>query len=364
MTLDDDELRAALREEAGRVQPEPDAWHGVAARFIAPARGRWLWAAAAVSVAIVGAAVGIQVLGDDDSGRPVTADTGPDAVTTMPLPTTSTTRVPPGPRPSTVVGVDEHGRLVVVNAETGAIVRELDYQADPTVQLPADAEIAPNVLCGVTRLVDGRVLYESCGEPAFGYIKLAAEGEPPTEYVADGGYVTESFDGRFATVAYGLAIYDSTTLKQLVHFDLPSPGDMHTAAWSPDTKTIAVVQGRRNDADRPQIVLVSTEDGSIRALPTPPDTIWGHPVFRSDGMLVVAERCCVSPVAHGPDLGRVVDPATGNVVGSFAYPGEVADQEYDATGTWLLTTLTDGRLMWRGGDESGFVPGNWIAADW
>ena len=81
-------------------------------------------------------------------------------------------------------------------------------------------------------------------------------------------------------------------------------------------------------------------------------------------MLVVAEECCASPVAHGPDLGRVVDPVSGAVVGSFDYPGVVLDQEYDATGTWLIATLVNGGLAWFGGGQSGTIPGKWIAADW
>ena len=65
-------------------------------------------------------------------------------------------------------------------------------------------------------------------KPAFGFINLAAEGQPPRDYVADGGYVTASSDGRFAAVAYTLTIYDSTTLEQLATFALPRPGNMHS----------------------------------------------------------------------------------------------------------------------------------------
>jgi hypothetical protein len=97
-----------------------------------------------------------------------------------------------------------------------------------------------------------------------------------------------------------------------------------------------------------------------------PDGIgWMHPAFDREGRVVVAQQCCYGPEAGvGPRRAHVVDPATGEVVDSFDYPAPVVDQEYDASGTWLLVTLADGQIQWFGEGESGTLGAAYLAADW
>lgn len=40
------------------------------------------------------------------------------------------------------------------------------------------------------------------------------------------------------------------------------------------------------------------------------------------------------------------------------------DQDYDASGTWLLVTLNDGQVMWYGGGTSAAVATGYVAASW
>jgi hypothetical protein len=64
--------------------------------------------------------------------------------------------------------------------------------------------------------------------------------------------------------------------------------------------------------------------------------------------------------------GLIVDPASGEVVGDFTHPKNVVDQDFDASGTWLLVVFDDGTLGWRSTTgETGDLPGEgWVTADW
>ena len=64
--------------------------------------------------------------------------------------------------------------------------------------------------------------------------------------------------------------------------------------------------------------------------------------------------------------GVVVDSATGEVVERFEHPKSVVDQDFDASGTWLLVVFDDGTLGWRSiTGDSGDLPGRgWVTADW
>jgi hypothetical protein len=62
----------------------------------------------------------------------------------------------------------------------------------------------------------------------------------------------------------------------------------------------------------------------------------------------------------------VVDPASGEAVEDFDHPKSVVDQDFDASGTWLLVVFADGTLGWRSiTGETGDLPGEgWTTADW
>jgi hypothetical protein len=362
MTFDDDELRAALREEARSISPHAGAWERVALDIgVSRPKGRWVLAAAAAVAAVV--VVAAVIVDTDTEARRVTTDEGPS--TSVVPATTSTTRVPPGPRPTTIVAITGDYRLVVIDAATGREIRELDRQADPQQLNDPDNEIAPNVLCGVTLMPDQRVFYDSCGEPAFGYvIGTSINGGEPQLLNVDGGHVAASRDERFVVMSGAVAIYDSENFDQLETYTLDTPGDDQHATWSPDDETIAFdeIGGPAPDS---KITLLSVDDGTFRTLRAPAGASWSRPAFRGDGMLVVAEQCCHASGSADDLVGHVVNPATGEIVASFDYPGAVVDQEYDASGTWLIVTLADGRLFWTGGGAPFTqIPGDYVAADW
>jgi hypothetical protein len=63
----------------------------------------------------------------------------------------------------------------------------------------------------------------------------------------------------------------------------------------------------------------------------------------------------------------VVGAATGDVVDEVGYDGSVVDQSIDASGSYLLVTYADGRVVWRttdGTSSGSLAEGGYISADW
>jgi hypothetical protein len=285
--------------------------------------------------------------------------------------TTSTTAPPPGPLPTDAVAVTVDGRLIVADVATGTELRELARRGDPRA---AVGEGAPSVISGVTvDRANGLVYYETCCEPAVGSVFVVPLDGGESTRVADFSWPALSADGRI------LAGLGGDSLQLIA---LPDSGWVGGRDRSLVFHTSISADGTRIAYERGQgeLVVVDTEDlatasasqdeqlavlDHARSWQDPEGVGWMFPVFNREGDLVVAQQCCyASPQEPGPRAARVVAADTGEVLGSFQYPAPVADQEYDVSGTWLLVTLTDGRLVWFGGGTTGTVTGAYLAADW
>jgi hypothetical protein len=54
--------------------------------------------------------------------------------------------------------------------------------------------------------------------------------------------------------------------------------------------------------------------------------------------------------------GIVADSSTGAILEEFQYFGDVIDQNFDATGSWLVITLADGTVEWRSLTPASSIP--------
>jgi hypothetical protein len=281
--------------------------------------------------------------------------------------------------------VTTDGRLVVVDVATGSELRELARRPG-TLADRASGEDAPAAITAVSiDRANGVVYYETCCEPAVGTVwSVPFEGGASTR-VAD--MSSPSVDGSGASVL-GLAadtvkLHDVSTHTERLTRD-PFVGIFHSSI-SPDGALIAYERapGLATDDPRSNLVVVPSTDLDATAVdPSPsagahewrdPDGIgWMHPAINRDGNVVVVQQCCAVAPFGGPQLysegsvaARVVNPLTGEIVGSFSYPAAVLDQAYDRSGSWLLVTLVDGRVWWYGGGERNELRATgYVAADW
>jgi hypothetical protein len=315
--------------------------------------------------------------GCSDSSPPTSSSAGTSSASSSPassapVPTISWSSEPltftpgavsapaPGPRPDRFLGVTDRGVVVVVDAADGTVSRELASRSDPT-EPQTQESAAYTYVRSVAQSLDGLTAYFSVApEPACGNVsEMPVEGGEE-ETRGDGERIAPGPDGYFATSGgCALTIRKGTTV--LASTPTPSGSFFHSVAWSPDGRYIAVER-----EDHPAVPLIVVFDLLAADPWASPFEIHGAagvgyrlPAFRSDGRLVVVEQ-----PEGAAATAKVVEPSNGVAVGSFSYDGEVVDQAYDASNTWLLVTLADGTVRWLGGGEQGDLATGYIAADW
>lgn len=301
---------------------------------------------AVIGLAVLAALAGACSDADDSpSSAPTTSSVPADPTPTFTFPT----RVPvpqPGPRPDRFVGVTLDGAVVVVDASSGAVVRELARASDPTVPQTGESGQYTYVR-SVALSLDGATAYFGLSpEPARGSVEQVPVAGGEARSAGYGVHPGPGPDGALATSGEsGLQIHSSDGAE--IPLGSASYGP---AAWSPDGRLVAVEEF---NVDTPSdIVMFDLVAGTSAVLPDLDN--YGLPVFRNDGRLVVARG----------GAARVVRVSDGVVVASFDYGGEVVDQAYDATGTWLLVTMADGRVRWFGGGQQGELGTGYRAAAW
>jgi len=266
----------------------------------------------------------------------------------------------PGPRPDRFVAVTVDGALVSVDATTGTVIRELARQADPRVPHTGEGP-SPNSISGVALSLDGRTAFFTVSpEPACGNVSEVPVGGGVPESRGDGNHVAAGPNGHYATTST-CAVTVRLGGAALGSVSPPWEAGYRSAAWSPDGRFIAVESS--NEGPGRFLTVFDLATGDTATMTGPDDIGYRLPAFRNDGRLVVAEQ----REGGDPTTAKVVERADATVVGSFAYGGEVVDQAYDATGTWLLVTLADGRLRWFGGGDQGDLGDlgtGFTAADW
>jgi hypothetical protein len=216
----------------------------------------------------------------------------------------------------------------------------------------------PNRATDVAFSLDrGAVYYSEGPEPACGAVsEVAAVTGAVAESQGDGNHVAPGPAGHYVTSGgCGVRIRKGSTVVTSVE---TPPGSLFgSAAWSADGRRIAV--DRRDGNDPALIVLFDLGSGGMSEIRDPDGLGYRLPAFRNDGRLVVVQQ----RAGGGPAAAKVLE-RDGAVVGSFSYGGAVADQAYDATHTWLLVTMVDGRVRWFGGGEQGDLGTGYTAADW
>ena len=288
----------------------------------------------------------------------------------MPAPTTSvpttTTALGPTDAPQ-FVGITTDGRLVVVDVATGQEVRELDRAGDPNAVGTPEDPIPPNWLESV-EVVPGstpQILYGDCCEPAVGNVfAIGIDGSPTTlgfltttgerPLVTNGSMPAVNREGELASIegSLGLVIRDIEEPSGYLQVDRGFQGTGGPVTWL--TTDEVAYEAQAEDGTFVRVVSPSAPD-DVAILDAPGEAVWTDPVGYA-GQLLVAE---------GAAQGRIVDPATGEVVASFAYDGTVVDQDL-STSNQLLVTYDDGRVAQVDPDtgESRVIATGFIAASW
>jgi hypothetical protein len=298
------------------------------------------WRHAALATALVVFLAGCS----GEGGEPSTPDDGGGPATTA----------PDGPtRPVQWFGVQD-GAVVVAEGATG----------DPVVEPGALDEFGETPI--LVRLGAETLFVSFCCEPA--------EGEAAAVDLSE-GTVFESWSGIISSVTGDDRWARVLTNGMQVLVEAPGTDPLTTTAreflmpahtaLSPDGEAMAVVGVGAGDD-----ILYSLQPGT--------------PFFEDGTELARGAQNRVTPALPAIDAtgrvwylqdrrrsgervqGVVVDPATGEVVERFEHPKSVVDQDFDASGTWLLVVFDDGTLGWRSiTGDSGDLPGSgWVTADW
>jgi WD40 repeat protein len=360
------QLRAAMEEEAAKVSAAPDALARLRAA-IAEAdrvqRRRRFFATtallAAALVVVVGAAA--VVLDRDDKPRRVTT-VGPNPSSTE-VPTTVTTPTTAKPSivlPPTVVAYSSQGRIVELSSATGKALRTL-----ATTRIRKDS-VAP--AGSLAASPDGKtVYYDTDTDTDTELWQVPRAGGTPVR-IGVGRIPAVSPDGK--TLAYSrpdgsgawsLVLRDVATGTERVlgRKDGYSPNVFFSLSWSPDNRHLLVYWGwETNDSlvnvDTATATLV--DDGELVSYPRggPQGEDYREHHFRSATSAVAINRCCSKDAGDGRLTFdkqwvalRAVNVKTGVAEEKLADLGtkDVLSLSVDFTGKYVVYAL-DGEELW------------------
>lgn len=398
----DDELRDALNAEADASRPVPNGWGRLQDRLGHTSRRshRWLLpvtAAAVLSLAAVGAwqltrdgGVTVGVGGENPtttlttttattSRAPTTAasprtTTSPTATAAPPtsLPTTPTSAVPPAP-PTTIVAVTLDGRVVALDAVTGAELRELANLGDPRVAVPEGP--GPNFVTQVSVTPDGSTAYyDTCCEPAVGTIfSVPTDGSRPPSPLVNGLGPAVSPNGRYlaytavnALVVRDLATGDERTFTDPSYDPSPLFGDV---AWSRDGTKVYYPWHRLGPGGFTwSLVEVDVAAGTPPRPFAEADAALEDPLALDDGQRVSVLAHSIRPDGRpGPNDGVLTVTPGALAPGQTTVPGRdtatlgpLADWNYDSRNSALLVVTEEGHLV--SGDRT--LGTGYTVADW
>ncbi len=307
-----------------------------------------------------------------------TADTSPATpVGAAPSagPAVSAVPVPSPVFPGRWVGVVSDGVTVTVRGVDGGEIAEVEVP----VAVGEGGTSVVRVL-----MQDGAVVVDTCCEPAAGrWLRwLVGSGD-----LVEGAWFGEVTDvdaaGRLlAADPNGFVVRAAAPNGGiLVEWRSVADGEPavapEDAAWSPDGSLVAFVGV--DPAGETVLATFGVEavglGDAVVVDRGPADGV--HPAFptvdrRGRVWYVLVDETSRIPTAAGglaPETvgGRIVDGDTGEVVDKVFYDGTVVDQHFDASGSFLIVTYADGRVVWRsidGTDSGTLAEGGYAAADW
>jgi hypothetical protein len=152
---------------------------------------------------------------------------------------------PDGPRPDEVVAVLDDGRLVVLDVESGDIVRELHAMADPREsEGVAEPDPTKHAITDAALSADGTSVYFGTSGGDGGVYRMPVDGSAEPERLTDGWGVSVANDGSFfvfatydrwgvfdrasgRTVMHDLAVYETTPVLRLS----PEGDEVEVISW-------------------------------------------------------------------------------------------------------------------------------------
>jgi hypothetical protein len=251
--------------------------------------------------------------------------------------------------PAQLVAVTERGHIVVVDAATGEVIRDLGGFDDPTDPEAANREGGPYSITGVALHPNGREVYfETCCEPASGVIfKVPVDGSVSIDSsrlvpVAYGFGIDISADGRWLAFVSGPTVSVMDLETGQVPYTAESGDGTHDwvqTAINADGSVLAVERALARDADG----RVTQSDARTTTIGT--GAYEEHPT--QGGRFIPVWMDGGRTLASAPALGT--NPLDSNV---------------DASGTWILEVTEDGALVARSEENVRIPGGPYTAADW
>lgn len=348
---------------------------------------------AAALVLVVGVAALALGRGDDDGDRirttnvPSTSDAPSTTTSSEPVNPAPTTTEPSSPstrgRPPLYVAHTTDHTLVVVDSETGEVLRTLVEFDDP------DAPVAEGEPAGMGRYLaamdlapDGEtVFYETCCEPAAGEIWRVpiAGGEP--ERIAFGTHPAVSPDGTELAIVelQGVTVIDLSggdAERRQVPIAGDPPAIVANPAWSPDG-TMLAFEHYATSTDDGSVMVVTFDDRGVPVGPAEVVVEAGggegsavpmFPSFDAEGNLHVVRQdrsLAEGPLSPGGSAeAEVYDPIEGTLLEGEALAMAVRSSSFSPDGSERLIVWSDGvavtgTLLDRGFDQLSVLGAAW-----
>jgi len=348
----EDRLRSALDARAAAARTSPDALDGVFGKVARHRRNVRVAAVAGTALSVVAvSAVAMASLGVD-KGRDIVA-TSPSvsapAASHSPAPAPTPTPVPAVSRIAVILG---DGRLVEVDAATGAVLDEVTPVKKPEMVF-AYSRTRRSVVVGDPRtcgdLYEVSVATGTRRRVASGYVPAFS---PDGRYLATAACLDSSEDQRSPVAVFDLTTGTSTTL-----WPAKRPANWPEGTFHHDT-TVAVHALHWQDADTLLVTrsYESTEDtirvevGKDTSLVNRPVVTWGvNTLFAKAGKTYGTFFCCMPEWEDPVTFVRVRTAEKFDTV--FTVPKGTALFYERVTGALLYTTPA-GLWRWDGWDTA------------
>jgi hypothetical protein len=220
---------------------------------------------------------------------------------------------------------------------------------------------------------DGTIYVDDCCEPAYGSTFAVVSTFDPVSTPAISGVDPESSpDGsRLARSNLGSAITISDASgSELGTFGDPDFSGVVTVplTWIDASTLVVASSDPGDDLNRLQVLDVTDPTSPVVTVERfDPGRFHVAADVRADGNILVVVRRFDPAVGSTEDddvVAEIIDPTTGETIADFDLPDDVYEANYDASGRFVLTVGTEGRIDWYGAGQRGTLADGFISADW